>query len=232
MADKLQYNPKSKMGILQQQWFNGSGVGRWDPGLTITTWNIITVQYNWINHYHNATSTTVARVKQPPFVTPALVSPKWRLRNKQEEIPYWWHVNTQIWVVLLIGGAALYCFSQSEALPRSEWWSDISTEFTHPFLRHIFMGKPLVASQNVGCFLCCGNITGSIFITLLFLLFCAEIILTSWATEIAQTKKKTTLNPMKYPVFVSLHDPPLYWTWRNNKRNTFIHFGCCCQSPL
>ena len=36
------------------------------------------------------------------------------------EIPYWWRVTTQIWVVLLIGRVAReICFNQSKALPRS-----------------------------------------------------------------------------------------------------------------
>ena len=36
------------------------------------------------------------------------------------EIPYWWRVTTQIWVVLLIGRVAReICFNQSEAPPRS-----------------------------------------------------------------------------------------------------------------
>ena len=40
--------------------------------------------------------------------------------ERSAEIPYWWHVTTQIWVVLLIGRAAWeICFSQSEALSSS-----------------------------------------------------------------------------------------------------------------
>ena len=49
-----------------------------------------------------------------------LVSPPNDVWETSAEIPYWWCVITQIWVVLLIGRAAweIY-FSQSEALPRS-----------------------------------------------------------------------------------------------------------------
>ena len=52
-------------------------------------------------------------------------------RKTSAEIPYWWRVATQIWVVLLIGHPAWkICFSQSEALhlPRSRSWRVISME--------------------------------------------------------------------------------------------------------
>ena len=65
------------------------------------------------------------------------------------EIPYWWRVTTQIWVVLLIGRAVWeICINQSEALPRSVWWR----EFLRSFLRRHFAGKPSVASRKVVCF--------------------------------------------------------------------------------
>ena len=49
-----------------------------------------------------------------------LVSPPNDVWETSAEIPYWWCVITQIWVVLLIGRSAweIY-FSESEALPRS-----------------------------------------------------------------------------------------------------------------
>lgn len=34
----------------------------------------------------------------------------------------------------------------------------------------------------------------------------------SWVADTAETKKKTTLKPMKYPMFASSHAPPLYLT--------------------
>ena len=43
---------------------------------------------------------------------------KWRLsRETSAEIPYWWQMTTQIWVLLLIGWSKIS--NQSEALPRS-----------------------------------------------------------------------------------------------------------------
>ena len=54
------------------------------------------------------------------------------------EIPYWWHITTQIWVVsasdwlLLIGHATWkICFNQSEALCRFGKWHVINVEFLH-----------------------------------------------------------------------------------------------------
>ena len=57
---------------------------------------------------------------QPHFATPPLVSPRKDVWEASAEIPYWWRLTSQIWVVLLIGRAAkeIY-FNQSEALPRS-----------------------------------------------------------------------------------------------------------------
>ena len=68
----------------------------------------ITVQLAWENSPHLATL---------PLVCPP--NDVWETRA---EIPYWWSVTTQIWVVLLIGRAPWEIwFSQSEleALPRS-----------------------------------------------------------------------------------------------------------------
>ena len=44
---------------------------------------------NWENSLH--------------FAAPLLVSPRNDVWETSAEIPYWWRVNTQIWVVLLIG---------------------------------------------------------------------------------------------------------------------------------
>ena len=67
---------------------------------------------------------------------------KWRLRN--EEIPYWWHVITQMRVVLLIGWSKFPSqHDQSEALPRSGWWRVISVQLVS---QTSFRG-------NIDCFL-------------------------------------------------------------------------------
>ena len=70
------------------------------------------------------------------------------------EIPYWWCVTIQIWVVLLIGWSKFPLrHDQSQALPRSRKWHVISMEFLCSFLRRRFSWKQVVAWQNVGCFL-------------------------------------------------------------------------------
>ena len=69
----------------------------------------------------------------------------WFPRKTTAEIPYWWGVATQIWVVLLIGRVTReICFKQSEALPRSG--SETSTVWNFwsrllRFLRSHFAGK-------------------------------------------------------------------------------------------
>ena len=88
------------------------------------------------------------------FMAPSLVSPRNDVWEISAEIPYWWRITTQIWVVLLIGRATWdICFNQSEALPRSGLWRVISMDFLRSFLRRHCVGKPMVASSNVGCFL-------------------------------------------------------------------------------
>ena len=69
------------------------------------------------------------------------------------EIPYWWCITTQIWIVLLL--LLIWwlkqIFSPSEAPFRlGEWWF-ISMEFLHLCHRRHFAEEPVVVSQNVGC---------------------------------------------------------------------------------
>ena len=53
------------------------------------------------------------------------------------EIPFWWYITTQIWVVLLIGCAVWeFCFSQSEVRLRSVQWHVFSMEFLRSSFRH------------------------------------------------------------------------------------------------
>ena len=86
------------------------------------------------------------------LATLPLVSPPNDIWETSAEIPYWRHVTTQIWVVLLIGCAAWEIwFNQSEELPRSGWWRVISMEFLRSFLKRHLAGKPVVASPNVSC---------------------------------------------------------------------------------
>ena len=50
------------------------------------------------------------------FATPPLVSPRNDVWETSAEIPYWWRVTIQIWVVLLIGWSKFpMWFGQSEA---------------------------------------------------------------------------------------------------------------------
>ena len=88
------------------------------------------------------------------LATLPLVSPPNDVWETSEEIPYWWYITTQIWVVLLIGWNKFPTrHDQSEALPRSGWWRVSCIEFLRSFLRRHFAGKPVAALPNVGCFL-------------------------------------------------------------------------------
>ena len=54
----------------------------------------------------------------------------------------------------LIGGIKFPMqYNQSEALPKSGLWRDISKEFLRSFLERHLAGTPVVVSPNVSCFL-------------------------------------------------------------------------------
>ena len=75
------------------------------------------------------------------------IATRWQLRNEPEktvdisrrkhwfpreraEIPYWWRVTIQIWVVILIGCAFMeICFNQPDAVTRSWQWHANVIEF-------------------------------------------------------------------------------------------------------
>ena len=105
---------------------------------------------DWIGQYNNKICDfSVAWENGRHFSTTPLVSLRNYIWATHAEIPYWWCITDQIWVVLLMGWKI--CFNQSEALPRSGYWWVISMEFLCLFLRRHFVGKPVVASWNVGC---------------------------------------------------------------------------------
>ena len=82
-----------------------------------------------------------------------LVSPPNDVCETKAEIPYWWRVPTEMWVVLLIGWIKFPTRQdQPETLPLSGKWRVISMEFLRLFLRRHLAGRPVVASPNVGCF--------------------------------------------------------------------------------
>ena len=97
--------------------------------------------------------------KQPTFCDAVTGSPPSDVWETSAEIPYWWRISTQIWVVLMIGCAAWKIwFNQSEILSRSGSWCVISMKFLCSFLRRHLVGKPFVESPSVGCFLRLGNV--------------------------------------------------------------------------
>ena len=51
----------------------------------------------------NLVDTCIARENTRHFTTPAEVSPRNNVWEMSAEIPHWWRVTTQIWVVLLTG---------------------------------------------------------------------------------------------------------------------------------
>ena len=87
---------------------------------------------------------------------PPVVSPRYDVWEASAEIPYWWHVTTQIWVVLLISDWS--CRVENLIQPiRSTTQISVVTRHQHQhlrsFLRRHLAGKSVVASPNVCCFL-------------------------------------------------------------------------------
>ena len=82
---------------------------------------------------------------------PPTFSPRNDVWETSAEIPYWWRVTTQTWIVLLTGGSKFPSrHVQSEALLRSVTRHQYVISVF--FWRHV-AGKPVVASWNVACFL-------------------------------------------------------------------------------
>ena len=86
------------------------------------------------------------------FATPTTVSRRNDVWETSADIPYWWRVTTQIWVVFLIGRAACEI-----CLTNEKHYQDLGTDASlvglRSYLRRHFAGKLLLASRNVGCFL-------------------------------------------------------------------------------
>ena len=172
-----------------------------------------------------------------------LVSPPNDVWETSAEIPYWWRVTTQIWVVLLIGRAAWeFYFNQSEALPRSGWWRVISMQFLRLFLRRHLAGA-VVASPNVGCFLRLGenrNLTSKIlhtfffnlkkwdhyqtmpFLSPLMSLHCTLTFLTTKVLKLAAIHRKDQM-PTKWTIWRTppIHPEPPTTQWSHSCLLTF-----------
>ena len=72
------------------------------------------------------------------------------VRETSAEIPYWWRVTTQIWLVLLIGWNKYFPRSTTNQKHYPDLGSDASSAWNF-YAR--FSDVPVVASPNVGCFL-------------------------------------------------------------------------------
>ena len=108
---------------------------------------------NWRNSY---TMTIKKRAWENSwhFAMPPLVSPRNNVWGTTAEIPYWWRVTIQIWLVLLIGCADMeICFIQSDTVTRSWQWHANVTKFLRLSPRSHSAGKRLVAWRNVVGFL-------------------------------------------------------------------------------
>ena len=99
------------------------------PSLLLS-YNRLCHQPHYFTYYHGyccsskklatAVPKSIAWENSRHLTTLPLVSPRNDVWETSAEIPYWWRVTTQIWVVLLIGRAAWEIwFNQSEALSRS-----------------------------------------------------------------------------------------------------------------
>ena len=109
--------------------------------------------------YWNSSSSDFARQKKKTDITPRhnWFPPKIYIRGGGAEIPYWWCVTTQIWIVHLTGHAGKeICLIQPSTSTAKLWLvkcHQYGQELLQSFLRHHFARKPAMASRNVSCFL-------------------------------------------------------------------------------
>ena len=109
----------------------------WGRGCTTPSWKRnLHVTIGWENSRH--------------LPTPPSVSPRNDVRETSAEIPYWWRVITQIWLVLLIGWNKYFPRSTTNEKHYPDLGSDASPAWNF-YAR--FSDVPVVASPNVGCFL-------------------------------------------------------------------------------
>ena len=84
------------------------------------------------------------------LATLLLVSPRNDVWETSAEIPYWWRITTQIWVVLVVGCAAWKIFLQPISSTTQNWVVTRSQYgISHSFLGRHFMGKPVGPSGSV-----------------------------------------------------------------------------------
>ena len=98
----------------------------------------------WNNFKSGRSNLAIAGENSQHFAAPPIVyswNDVWEMSTK---IPYWWHVTSQIWLVLLIG----WKFASSN----QKHYPIVSIEFLCSFLKCHFVGKPVGGSRNVCCF--------------------------------------------------------------------------------
>ena len=92
--------------------------------------------------------------KKVTFCDAPLLFPGNGVWGSSVEIPYWWRVTTQIWVVFVIGWSEFWT-TQKNYPDLGGDTSSVWNSCPHSSLRRHFAGKlwPAVASRNFGCFL-------------------------------------------------------------------------------
>ena len=108
-------------GSSQQQWLNSELLSMFlfHHVRPLSKQEEAQVIYEMVNT-HETLHCAKALLDSRHFVTSPLVSPPNDVWETSAEIPSWWRVTTQIWVVLLIGwGKFPLRHDQSEAFPRS-----------------------------------------------------------------------------------------------------------------
>ena len=103
---------------------------------------------DWIGQYNNKICDFSSLRKRPTFLDATTGFPaKLHLGNERRNSI----LMMRYWPDLGSASDGLKNLFQPEALPRSGYWWVISMEFLCLFLRRHFVGKPVVASWNVGC---------------------------------------------------------------------------------
>ena len=117
LCRSLEYSCLSSLSAGRAQKAYNSG-DRWQRGGRIRRL-CVTSLLEWMPVHPIPGLSPALRQMLTADISPPLVSSQNGARETSAEIPFWWRVTTQIWVVLLVNRAARGIhFSQSEALPR------------------------------------------------------------------------------------------------------------------
>ena len=118
-------------------------------------WGDSAMSYSFPRNHVQGTLDSIAWENSQQFTTPPLVSPQNEVWETNTEISNWWHITTQIRVVLLIGYKSLVKFTSTNQKHYPDLASDVSSvwNFCGHFSDVILRGNHWWHSKMLAVFL-------------------------------------------------------------------------------